>query len=40
VGKLNYLTVIRPDNAYTISVVSLFLADPHASHWDAIIRVL
>ena len=30
VGKLNYLTVIRPDIAYT--VVSHFLATPRTNH--------
>ncbi|GAV82290.1 hypothetical protein CFOL_v3_25742, partial [Cephalotus follicularis] len=40
VGKLNYLTVTRPDIAFPVSVVTQFLSSPWSSHWDAIIRIL
>ena len=37
VGKLNYLTITRPDISFPVSVVSQFLQSPCDSHWDAII---
>ncbi|GAV71586.1 hypothetical protein CFOL_v3_15076 [Cephalotus follicularis] len=40
VRKLNYLTVTRPDIAFSISVVSQFLASPKITHWNAVIRIL
>ncbi|RVW14377.1 Retrovirus-related Pol polyprotein from transposon RE1 [Vitis vinifera] len=40
VGKLNYLTITRPDIYFPVSVVSQFLQSPCDSHWDAIIRIL
>ncbi|XP_076899988.1 protein ARABIDILLO 2-like [Bidens hawaiensis] len=40
VGKLNNLTVTRPDISFTVSVLSQFMAAPHTSHWDAALRVL
>ncbi|GAV61090.1 hypothetical protein CFOL_v3_04618 [Cephalotus follicularis] len=40
VGKLNYLTVTRPDIAFSVSVVSQFLASPKITHWNAVIRIL
>ncbi|RVW63210.1 Retrovirus-related Pol polyprotein from transposon RE1 [Vitis vinifera] len=40
VGKLNYLTITRPDISFHISVVSQFLQSPCDSHWDAVIRIL
>ena len=40
VGKLNYLTLTRPDISFAVSVVSQFLQAPCDSHWDAVIRVL
>nr|KYP57489.1 Retrovirus-related Pol polyprotein from transposon TNT 1-94 [Cajanus cajan] len=33
VGRLNYLTVTRPDIAFPVSVVSQFINDPRDSHW-------
>ncbi|KAJ9673153.1 hypothetical protein PVL29_026432 [Vitis rotundifolia] len=33
VGKLNYLTVMRPDIAYAINVVSQFTSTPTVKHW-------
>ncbi|RVX15329.1 Retrovirus-related Pol polyprotein from transposon TNT 1-94 [Vitis vinifera] len=40
VGKLNYLTITRPDISFPVSVVSQFLQSPCDSHWDAVIRIL
>lgn len=40
VGKLNYLTITRPDISFAVSVVSQFLQSPCDSHWDAAIRIL
>ena len=40
VGKLNYLTMTRPDLAFPVSVVSQFLNSPCDSHWNAIVRIL
>ena len=40
VGKLNYLTITRPDISFHVSVVSQFLQSPCDSHWDAVIRIV
>ena len=40
VGKLNYLTITRPDISFSVSVVSHFLQSPCDSHWDAVVRIL
>ena len=40
VGKLNYLTVTRPDISFPVSVVSQFLNSPCEGHWEAVIRIL
>ncbi|MFS8003771.1 putative RNA-directed DNA polymerase [Helianthus anomalus] len=40
VGKLNYLTVTRPDISFVVSVLSQFMATPCTGHWDAALRVL
>jgi hypothetical protein len=40
VGSLNYLTTTRPDIAYSVSILSQFMAKPHESHWLATKRVL
>nr|GEV58548.1 hypothetical protein [Tanacetum cinerariifolium] len=40
VGKLNYLTITRPDIAFLVSVVSQFLTTPRTSHWDAVTQIL
>ncbi|RVW19588.1 Retrovirus-related Pol polyprotein from transposon RE2 [Vitis vinifera] len=40
VGKLNYLTITRPDISFPVSVVSQFLQSPCDSHWDAVICIL
>ncbi|KAL6311472.1 hypothetical protein AAG906_012053 [Vitis piasezkii] len=40
VGKLNYLTVTRPDIAYAVSVVSQFTSAPILKHWAALEQIL
>lgn len=40
VGKLNYLTITRPDISFAVSVVSQFLNSPCDSHWEAVVRIL
>ncbi|RVW53636.1 Retrovirus-related Pol polyprotein from transposon RE2 [Vitis vinifera] len=40
VGKLNYLTITRPDISFPVSVVSQFLQSLCDSHWDVVIRIL
>ena len=40
VGKLNYLTVTRPDISFTVSVVSQFLNSPCEDHWNEVICIL
>ena len=40
VGRLNYLTITRPDISFPMSVVSQFLQLPCDSHCDAVIRIL
>ncbi len=40
VGKLNYLTVTRPDISFSVSVVSQFLYSPCKEHWEAVLRIV
>ncbi|XP_058766312.1 uncharacterized mitochondrial protein AtMg00810-like [Vicia villosa] len=40
VGKLNYLTVTRPDISFAVSVVSQFLYSPCQEHMDVVVRIL
>ena len=40
VGKLNYLTITRPDIFFPMSVVIQFLQSPCDSHWNAVIHIL
>ena len=36
VGKLNYVTVTCHDIAYSVNVVSQYMASPTVDHWAAI----
>ncbi|XAR48372.1 Long-chain-fatty-acid--[acyl-carrier-protein] ligase [Bertholletia excelsa] len=40
VGKLNYLTITRPNISFAVSVISQFLQSPRDSHWDAVVHIL
>ncbi|XP_058783303.1 secreted RxLR effector protein 161-like [Vicia villosa] len=40
VGKLNYLTAIRPDITFVVNVVSQFLNALCDDHWNGVIRIL
>ncbi len=40
VGSLNYLTTTRPDIAYSVSILSQFMAKPYESHWKETKKVL
>jgi len=40
VGKLNYLTLTKPNISFPVSVVSQFLNSPCDSHWNAVVRIL
>nr|GEU58021.1 uncharacterized mitochondrial protein AtMg00810-like [Tanacetum cinerariifolium] len=40
VGKLNYLTITRPDIAFPVNVASQFLTAPRTSHWDVVTQIL
>lgn len=40
VGKLNYLTITRPDISFAISLVSQFMPAPHHPHWEAFLRIV
>ena len=40
VGKLNYLTVTRPDIAYSVSIVRQYMSSLIVDHWAAIKQIL
>ena len=40
VKKLNYLTITRPDIAYSISVVSQYTSSPTVDHWAVVEQIL
>ena len=40
VGKLNYLTVTRPNIAHSVSVVSQYMSSPTIDHWAAVEHIL
>jgi len=39
-GSMNYLTTTRPNIAYSVSILSQFMAKPHHNHWKSIKRFL
>ena len=40
VGKLNYLTVTRPDIAHPVSVVSQYMSSPTVDNWAVVQHIL
>ena len=40
VGKLNYLTVTRPDIAHSVSVVSQYISSPTVDNWATVEHIL
>ncbi|XP_075083829.1 uncharacterized protein LOC142167796 [Nicotiana tabacum] len=40
IGKLMYVTIIRPDISYAIRSLSQFMQHPKRSHWEAALRVV
>ena len=40
VGRLIYLSVTRPDLAYSVHILSQFMQEPRHEHWEAALRVV
>ncbi|XP_070047032.1 uncharacterized mitochondrial protein AtMg00810-like [Nicotiana tomentosiformis] len=40
IGKLMYVTIIRPDISYVIQTLSQSMQQPKRSHWKAVLRVV
>ena len=40
VGKLNYLSVTRPDIAHSVSVVSQYMSAPTINHWTTVEQII
>lgn len=40
VGKLIYLTISRPDLAYSVHVLAQFMNNPHVTHWHAALKLI
>ncbi|XP_021737709.1 uncharacterized protein LOC110704229 [Chenopodium quinoa] len=40
VGRLIYLSVTRPDLAYSVHILSQFMHEPRVEHWEAALRVV
>nr|KYP45260.1 hypothetical protein KK1_033213 [Cajanus cajan] len=38
-GRFIYLTITRPEIAYSIHILSQFLQDPREAHWEAATRI-
>ncbi|GAV78980.1 hypothetical protein CFOL_v3_22445, partial [Cephalotus follicularis] len=39
-GKLNYLTITRPDISFAVSVVSQFMSAPRTTHWQTVLYII
>lgn len=40
IGRLIYLTISRPDIAYTVNTLAQFMASPKPCHYNAVIKLL
>ena len=40
IGKLNYLTITRPNIAHSVNVVSQYMSSPTVDHWVTIEQIL
>ena len=40
VGKLNYLTITRPNIAYLVSILCQHMSSPTVSHWAVVEHIL
>lgn len=40
VGRLIYLTITRPELAYSVHILAQFMQQPRCEHWDAALRVV
>jgi len=39
VGRLNFLTITRPDIVFVVGILSRFMHQPYEGHWNATKRV-
>lgn len=40
IGRLIYLTIIRPELTYSVHTLAQFMAQPTIDHWDAAVQVV
>lgn len=40
IGKLIYLTISRPDLAYSVHVLAQFMNSPRSVHWHAALKLI
>lgn len=40
VGRLIYLSISRPDLAYTVHILSQFMDKPTVAQWDAVMKIV